>query len=109
MQNKLEIVNESLTMMCAYCMISFTGMVSDPGVRYICGWPLVALVILLILLNLVVILYQGITLIIRNCKLRYTRRKNIQKYREAKTKQVRSGKDKIKEQAKIFREVRPED
>ena len=69
LMNRLEMTNESLTMMCAYCVIPFTGLVSDAATRYTCGWPLIGLVFFLVLLNLTILVTQGIRMMIRSCRL----------------------------------------
>ena len=105
LQNRLEIMNESLTMLCAYCLIPFSGMVSDANTRYICGWPIIVLVGILVLINLAIILIQGVAVVIKSCKLRMIKRQN----RKLAQKNVNKVKKCVREQKRISKEFKPEE
>ena len=37
-ENTLELVNETLTLVCSYSLIMFSPLVPDAQTRYLCGW-----------------------------------------------------------------------
>ena len=59
-QNNLELVNETLTLVCSYSLITFSAFVPDAETRYLCGWYIIALVALMLAVNLGVIFYKSI-------------------------------------------------
>lgn len=59
LSNWIELMNDALTVLCSYFLIIFSNVVSDPYTRYVSGWPLIGLVCFIILINLLVIMYQG--------------------------------------------------
>ena len=73
--NCLELINDSLILVCSYWLIIFSALVSNAEARYISGWPLIGFMTILIVINLTVIMYRGITSIFHACKLRYLRNK----------------------------------
>ena len=108
--NRLEITNESLTMMCVYCVIPFTGLVSDAATRYACGWPLIGLVFFLVFLNLSIIVIQGVRMMIRSCRL-YMLKKRYHKemMRRRLAKQEKRAMERALELQRLQKEFRPED
>ena len=74
--NKIELFNESLTIVCTYSLICFSAFVPDARARYLCGWALIGLICFLMLSNLTMIMIQGIKIIIRAIRLRLKRCKN---------------------------------
>ena len=104
LQNNLELWNESLTLICAYCLIPFSGLVSDANTRYACGWPLILLVLILVIINLSVMMVQAISMMIHSCKLRMWRRRN----RKVMHEKMQKMKDRLQEQLRLQREFRPE-
>ena len=58
--NKIELFNESVTIICTYSLICFSAFVPDASTRYLCGWVLIGLVSFLVLFNLVFVMIQGI-------------------------------------------------
>lgn len=96
MQNNIELTNEYLTVLCTYSLIMFSNMVPDPAVRYLCGWQLVFLIVLLLAINLFIIIFQSIRDSIRRCKLKYVKRKNMKAYQKQKD-------DYLKQQSKMLK------
>ena len=76
LSNNIELINDTFIILCSYFLIIFSGLVADAQTRYISGWPLIAIVGMLILINLTVIMYKGISQIIRAIRLRVIRRRN---------------------------------
>ena len=72
--NTMDLINETLTLMCSYSLITFSAFVPDAETRYQCGWEIIVLLVLSIAINLVVIIGQGLKLCIRRCKLKNKRR-----------------------------------
>ena len=75
--NTMDLINETLTLMCSYSLITFSAFVPDAETRYLCGWELIVLVLFTLALNLVVIIGQGLKQCIRRCKLKNKRRQLI--------------------------------
>lgn len=76
MVNILELINDSIIVVCSYFLIMFSDLVPDPETKYIMGWPLIALISTLILMNITVIVFKGIQSIVRKCRLYARRRRN---------------------------------
>ena len=74
--NNLELINDTFIILCSYFLVVFSGLVSDKQTQYICGWPLIGLLAILISLNLGVIMFKGISQMYRFCRLRIIRRRN---------------------------------
>ena len=73
--NTMDLLNETLTLMCSYSLIMFSEFVPSPETRSLCGWQLIGLVLITLVINLSVIITQGIKNCIRKCKLKAKRRK----------------------------------
>ena len=80
--NTIEFVNETLTLLCIYSLITFSAFVPDAAIRYQCGWFLVFVTLLMLVGNLVIILYSAISRLIHRCKLKALRRKNIKLFKK---------------------------
>ena len=80
-QNTLELVNETLTLLCTYSLIMFSALVPDAATRFLCGWQLIGLVILILLINLTVMVYTSGKQCTRRCKLKHIRRQKMKAYR----------------------------
>ena len=72
--NKMELFNESVTIVCTYGLICFSAFVSDARTRYLCGWVMIGLISFLVLFNLVFVIKQGIQITSKAIKLRLIRR-----------------------------------
>ena len=82
--NSLELINDTIIVVCSYFLVIFSGMVDDPETKYLCGWPLIGLIFLLIGLNLTVIMVRSISSLIHSIRLRLKRGRNRRKmYRKA--------------------------
>ena len=75
--NNLELVNETFIILCSYFLIIFSAFLSDAEVRYKSGWVLIGLVAILLALNMAVIVFRFISHIIRCCRLRIIRHRNL--------------------------------
>ena len=75
--NNLELVNETFIILCSYFLIIFSAFLSDAEAKYNSGWVLVELVVILLALNMAVIVFKFISHIIRCCRLRIIRHKNL--------------------------------
>lgn len=53
--NTMELINETITILCSYFLIIFSGFVAHPEARFLSGWPLIGLITMLIALNMAVI------------------------------------------------------
>ena len=73
--NCLELINDSLIVVCSYWLIIFSAHVSSAEARYISSWPLIGIMTILVAINLTVITFRGITSIFRACKLRVLKNK----------------------------------
>ena len=67
--NNMDLLNETLTLICSYSLIMFSEFVPSPETRSLCGWQLIALVLIFLVINLSVIIFQGLKHCIRRCKL----------------------------------------
>ena len=75
--NRVELINESLIIVCTYSLICFSAFVSDAETRYQCGWVLIVLIICIVIFNLILMVFDGIKSIKRAIQLRLIRRKNL--------------------------------
>ena len=66
--NRLELMNETLTLVCTYSLIVFSAFVPDATTRYLCGWYLIALVVLTLLVNISIMVITSLFASIRTCK-----------------------------------------
>ena len=66
--NNLEVINETLTLVCTYSLMLFSSFVPDPAMRYLCGWYLIGLIVLTLAVNLTIIVGQALKSSIRKCK-----------------------------------------
>ena len=95
LSNNLELINDTFIILCSYFLVVFSGLVTDAYTRYICGWPLIAIVGILIFINLTVIMYKGISQIIRAIRLRVIRRRN-RKQMENRMKEIKLRREALK-------------
>ena len=70
LSNFVELVNEIITTICAYILVTFSNFVLDAKTRFECGWPMVGGALFLIIFNLLIICYKMIANLIHKCKLR---------------------------------------
>lgn len=75
--NSLELTNEYMTLLCSYSLIMFSQIVHDPETRYLCGWQIIFLVLLILAINMSIIIFQAIRDAIKKCKLKYKKRQNM--------------------------------
>ena len=54
--NRLELINELLTLLCTYGLFMFSDFVPDAETRYKNGWPLIILITLTVAINTVIII-----------------------------------------------------
>ena len=54
-QNRLELENETLTLIASYAFLTFTPFVAEPEARYQVGWVLIGFTLLILSLNVYVI------------------------------------------------------
>jgi len=80
--NRIELMNEACTLLCTYSLITFSDFVPEAEVRYNCGWVLVVFVLMQILLNLGIIIGSSLIEVIRRCKLRIRRHRNIKAFKQ---------------------------
>jgi hypothetical protein len=55
----LELCNETIVIMCSYCMLLFTNYVPDPVMRYNFGWGYIGMLAIGLLGNLLFVLYSS--------------------------------------------------
>ena len=82
--NNMELINETLTLVCSYSLFIFSAFVPDAGTRYLMGWQLIVLVLMTLGFNLAVIFYGAIKLAIQKCKHKIKRRNWEKKVKEHK-------------------------
>ena len=87
--NLMELINETLTLMCCYSLIMFSAFVPDAQTRFLCGWELVGLVALIVIINLCVITYSSLKRSIWRCKLKKIRRQKMKEHRARMRQQFR--------------------
>ena len=75
LSSRIELVNETMIIFCTYHLIMFTSLIADPETRYLCGWPLIFTVFILVVMNLVVMLSQALAQAFRKIKRQYMLRK----------------------------------
>lgn len=80
--NLLDLTNEALTLCCTYSLIMFSAFVPDAATRYLCGWYLIGLVVLILLINLTVMICVSGKQCHRRAKLKHIRRKRMRAYRK---------------------------
>ena len=69
-QNKLELTNETLTLIATYGLFIFTSFVPDPVARYQVGWVIVGITCVILISNISVLFYRAIADGIRSCKIK---------------------------------------
>ena len=55
LNNKIDLINETLTLVCTYGLIIFTDFVPNPEARYQCGWVLIGITCGILTLNIAVL------------------------------------------------------
>ena len=75
MTNVVDLVNEVLTTLCSYTLMTFTDFVPDKPTRYNSGWSIVGAIFFLMFFNLSVITCKSLAGLIYKLKLRWLRRK----------------------------------
>ena len=59
MQNRVELINETLTLLATYGLILFTEFVPSPDARYKVGWVIVGITGAILTLNVSVMVFTG--------------------------------------------------
>ena len=84
--NRVDLMNEVTIMLCTYCMMTFTGLVTSPEARYQMGWVFIVLVLgLMIGFNLVIVLRASLQNFSKWLRLRVTKRRKQKLYDESKS------------------------
>ena len=97
-QNQLELLNETLTVICTYQLFTFTDFVPDAAARYAQGYVLILTTLLILTINVWVLVNETILEFYRFSKIKVARRKY---FKELKRRQ----KEKMnRESNKILRE-----
>ena len=60
MQNKVELINETLTLLATYGLVLFTEFVPSPNARYQVGWVVVGITGAILTLNISVMVITGL-------------------------------------------------
>ena len=76
--NKIELINDTVIILCSYFLVIFSGFVGDPEAKYLSAWPLIGLIFFFIGLNLIVVMGEAcrVKSVIRGIRLRLKRNKN---------------------------------
>ena len=63
-------------MLASYCLLTFSGWITNESLVYQCGWAMIAIILLIMAVNMGVILFTTIKSAIRFLSLRLRRRRN---------------------------------
>ena len=74
-QNQLELLNETLTVICTYQLFTFTDFVPDAAARYAQGYVLILTTLLILTINVWVLVNETILEFYRFSKIKVARRK----------------------------------
>ena len=82
--NKIELLNETLTLLSTYALFLFTDFVPDAEVRYQNGWGLIFFTLIIVVSNLYVLILQSIRDITRKSKHKYQKYNYMKKMEQIK-------------------------
>jgi hypothetical protein len=74
-QNRMELLNEFAISVSCYFLFLFTDLVLDNERRYSCGWALCLHLVISIVINFSVVVYESVTDLIRKIKMLWFKRK----------------------------------
>lgn len=81
--NRIDLFNEVVTLMCTYCMLTFTGLVTSAQTRYKCGWVMAVLILgAMITTNLLIVLHSSLLNFIKWLRQRVLRRRRMRLHRQ---------------------------